>query len=222
MASTSSNRQKRERKFWAKVSSGYDEWVNRDFADQYEIFKSRMASDVSSEDEVIEIGTGTGEIAIYLAPKCRNVTGVDIAPEMIEIANNKKSVLDFGNLDFKVEDAYNLSFNDCTFRKVIAVNSLQAMKQPSEAIKEGHRALLESGEFISITYCYGETSIFEKLKLLKWAFQYGTPGYWNNFRKEDLVSNFKEAGFEILEVDWVWKHPHVLFLRCRKNSSCKK
>ncbi|MBP2029097.1 ubiquinone/menaquinone biosynthesis C-methylase UbiE [Methanohalophilus levihalophilus] len=215
-----SRRRKRERRFWTKVSSGYDEWINRDFADQYETFKPRVASAVLPEDEILEVGTGTGEIAIHLAPKCRSVNAVDISPEMIAIANSKKMESGTENIEFKVEDAYSLSFDDCSFTKVIAVNSLQTMKQPSEAMLEGYRVLRNSGEFISITYCYGDTGLFERLKLMKWAFQYGIPGYWNNFRKKDLVSKFKEAGFEILETEWVWKHPRVLFLRCRKNIGC--
>ncbi len=211
-----------EKRFWSKTAKKYDSWLDRAFKDQYVKFKLKTAQYINKNDSVLEIGTGTGEIAFHIAPLCKTLKGVDIAPEMIEIANKKKSKLKINNLSFSVGDAYNLPFPDSSFDKVITCNSLQTMKEPEKAILDGKRVLKPGGEFISITYCFGDSSIFERLKLIKWVILYGMPVYWKNFTRKALKALFKQANFQILEQEDVWKKPVVLFIRGRKNNFIKK
>ncbi|MFP4654669.1 MAG: hypothetical protein ACLFMM_03180 [Methanohalobium sp.] len=45
---------------------------------------------------------------------------------------------------------------------------------------------------------------------------YGKPKYWHNFKSGELVDIFQKSGFEIIEREWVWEKPAVLFLRPQK------
>lgn len=218
MSGSDKERIKEERKFWGKMARRYDSWIKDAFSDQYEVNKSKLADYVVSEDEIVEIGCGPGEITFSLAPKCKKIIGTDISPDMISVANKKKSQSDFKNVIFQVEDAYNLSFSESSFDKVICVNALQVMKEPKRAIDECMRILKDKGEFLSITYCYGDSSFFETIKLEKWLFKYGKPKYWHNFKSEELTAIFKNAGFLVIEKKIIWKKPKVLFLRCRKTT----
>jgi ubiquinone/menaquinone biosynthesis C-methylase UbiE len=209
-------RRKGERIFWSKVARRYDGWVERAFADQYKIFKSKLISHVQPDDRILEIGTGTGEIAFYLAEKCKEVVGVDISSEMIEEAKAKKTKLNKKNITFFVEDAYHLPFPSESFDKVICVNALQTMKEPTRAIKEGKRVLKKGGEFLSITYCFGDSGFYQKLKLTKWIILYGLPKYWHNFKCKDISRLFKRLDFEIIDEQRIWKRPVVVYLRCQK------
>lgn len=218
MSESDKERMKEERKFWGKMARRYDSWIKTAFSDQYQVNKTKLVNYIVTDDEIVEIGCGPGEITFSLAPKCKKIIGTDISPDMIKVATRKKSQSDFENVFFKVEDAYNLSFPDSSFDKVICVNALQVMKEPKRAILEGLRVLKTNGEFLSITYCYGDSGFLETIKLLKWVLLYGKPKYWHNFKSEELTAIFKNAGFQVIEKKIIWKKPKVLFLRCRKTT----
>lgn len=212
-------RKQSERKFWSKVAKRYDQWIESAFRDQYDVFRAKISSCIQKDDVVLEIGTGTGDIAVHIAPKAKKVVGIDISPEMIAIARMKNSELNLKNLMFQVEDAYRLPFVESSFTKVTCCNSLQTMKEPFKAIREGKRVLKEKGEFTSITYCFGDSGLLERLKLIKWIILCGKPKYWHNFTSNKLIAYFKKAGFEIIEKEVIWEKPVVLFLRCSKIAS---
>ena len=210
------NKMKEEGKFWNKIAKRYDQWIQTAFEDQYKVFRAKIGSYIQPDDIVLEIGTGTGDIAFHIAPKCKKVIGIDIAPEMISIANRKNLDAKFNNLSFQIGDVDDLSFAESTFTKIVCCNSLQTMKVPLNVIRGGKKVLKEDGEFLSITYCYGDSGFVEKLKLIKWTIKYGIPKYWSNFKQKDIAAHFINAGFEIIEEGVVWEKPVVLFLRCRK------
>ena len=130
MANREEKRIRGERQFWSRVAPRYDSWIERAFRDQYETYKSRLATHIEPEDNVLEVGAGTGEITSYLAKGCKWITGIDISSEMVAAANKKKSDSNIGNVTFQVEDAYKLSFDNASIDKVICVNTLQTMKEP--------------------------------------------------------------------------------------------
>jgi ubiquinone/menaquinone biosynthesis C-methylase UbiE len=217
MHATDKERIEGEKKFWGKVAKQYDNWITEAFSEQYILNKSKLSSIIKSEDEVLEIGCGAGDTAYHLAPKCTKIIGTDLSPEMIAVAKNRES--EYDNISFQVEDSYNLTFSDNSFDKVICVNALQVMKEPKRAILEGMRILKEGGEFASITYLFGESSLIEYFKLTRWVIKYGKPKYWHNFKQSELIDIFRDAGFEIIHEEIIWKKPVVLFLRCGKTKS---
>jgi ubiquinone/menaquinone biosynthesis C-methylase UbiE len=216
MPSADGTRRRGERKFWNKIARIYDSWIEKAFEDQYKVFRVKIRSHVQPTDVVLELGTGTGDIALHVAPYCKNVVGIDIAPEMIAIANRKKSEQNHDNISFQEGDAYDLPFAGDSFDKVICCNALQTMKEPLRAMIEGRKVLKDGGEFLSITYCFDDSSFWDRLKLIKWVMLYGKPRYWINFTREELIAHFKRADFELIEDEDVWLKPVVLFLRSRK------
>ena len=209
-------RKKGEQKFCNKTASRYDAWVDRAFQGQYRSILSKLNSYIQTNDAILDLGTGTGEITFNISKNSKSCVGVDISPKMISIANKKKRGLHQQKVTFQVEDAYNLSFPDTSFDKVICCNVLQTMKDPLQAIKEGKRVLKPGGEFLSFTYCYGDSSLIEQLKLIKWVFLYGMPKYWTNFKRKSLTDIFRSAGLKVVETEDVWQKPVILFLRCEK------
>ena len=205
-----------ERKFWDKTAKVYDDWLESSFKEQYNTIKSKVLLNIKSTDTVLDMATGTGEIAFNIEKACKKLIGIDISPEMIKIANEKRSKLNKTNLTFQVEDAYNLPFPDSSFDKVVCCNALQAMKEPNRAIEEGKRVLKDDGEFISITYCFADSGLIEQFKLFKWVVLYGIPIYWTNFTCKSLVDHFEDANFKTLEDIEVWQKPVILFLRSEK------
>jgi SAM-dependent methyltransferase len=57
-----------------------------------------------SEATALDVGTGTGRVALGLAPVCRRVVGVDRAEEAIAEARRRAGEMGLGNVEFVVGD----------------------------------------------------------------------------------------------------------------------
>jgi len=211
-----SDRARKEMRFWSIVAPSYDEWVEDAFEDQYVTFREHMARAVDPEDRVLEIGSGTGNISLHVAEHVASVVGVDISPEMVQVAKEKASQREARNVEFRVGDGYDLPFEDGIFDRVLCVNVLQTMKSPDRAIGEAYRVLREGGEMVSVTYAYGDSSLWDTLKLTRWVVKYGKPAYWSNLKGVDLGRLFTAGGFEIVADSVIWDAPQVVLMRARK------
>ncbi len=70
----------------------------RDIAGEIEDVKASVNIDRSSV--LLEIGTGTGELAIGLSRYCKMVYAIDISPAMLKIARNKAGFQKRDNINF--------------------------------------------------------------------------------------------------------------------------
>ena len=59
---------------------------------------------------VLEIGIGTGRIAVKVAPYCKRLTGIDFSPKTIERA--KENLKDFNNISFVCDDFNTYCFGE--------------------------------------------------------------------------------------------------------------
>jgi len=60
---------------------------------------------LSPEAEVLDVGTGGGELLIELSPYFRNALGVDTDPDMLRVAQSKAHAARGSNLTFRVDNA---------------------------------------------------------------------------------------------------------------------
>jgi SAM-dependent methyltransferase len=65
-------------------------------------------------DEVLDAATGTGAVAILAAKRGADVVGMDLAPVLIETAR-ERAAEEGVDVDFKVGDAEEMSFDDGSF-----------------------------------------------------------------------------------------------------------
>ena len=95
----------------------------------------------------LDVSTGTGDLAFQLArrPGTERVTGLDLLPEMISIAQNRLGERDFGKVGFLVGDALSLPFADGTFACATAGFSLRNMPEIRQAISEMARVIKPGG-----------------------------------------------------------------------------
>lgn len=116
--------------------------------------------------KILDIGCGTGRHSIELSKRGYNLTGIDLSSSMIEGAKKKASSLSL-NIDFKVLDARNLSFND-EFDLVIMLceggfSLMETDEMNFEILKSATRALKKNGKFI-FTTLNGLFPIFNSVK----------------------------------------------------------
>jgi ubiquinone/menaquinone biosynthesis C-methylase UbiE len=105
--------------------------------------------------EALEIGIGTGRIAIPLLTRGVNVTGVDIAERMLERLDAKYAQMRaagqeriFGRLTVRLADMAALPFKDASFDAVIAVHVFHLVPEWKRAIDEALRVTRAAGALL--------------------------------------------------------------------------
>ena len=119
---------------WRSASFGHDAKKSKDSVEEWKKFLYRSTRD-SSGRSVLDLGTGTGDIALYFAEAGFSVTGIDISSEMIKQA--KEHARQNGHeINFECGDAENLRFDDNTFDIITMRNLLWTLPSPENAIIE--------------------------------------------------------------------------------------
>jgi len=150
------NRSHREKKFWDKFACNYDSFIKNTVDKTYKTILLNIDTELALNKTVLEIGTGTGIIPFSICSKVSSIIATDISTQMIQIAKQKQKESDIKNVDFLVQDSYNMSFADKSFDIVIASNLLHLLYEPEKPINEVKRVLKDNGIFIAPTFCVGE------------------------------------------------------------------
>jgi ubiquinone/menaquinone biosynthesis C-methylase UbiE len=211
-------RLEKEQSFWKAAAEGYDEWIGNDFQDQYEVNWDILTKYIDPTLRVLDVGCGPGDLSIRISQQCHEVQGVDVTPEMIQIAEEKAACAP-ANVSFQQADACDLPFENYSFDTVMSINALQAMIRPEMALMEMSRVLKPGGELLLITYCFGDSSLSDSESLINWTIKYGAQPVWQSFKLTQLVDLLQTNGFEVVEADRIWEEPVVAFLRGRSITS---
>lgn len=83
-------------------------------------------SQVSSRQHILDIGTGTGHLAIAAAQIVGTqgrVIGVDISEQMLDRARSKVKALGLSNVEFQLADAEALNYPANSFDRILCANT---------------------------------------------------------------------------------------------------
>jgi ubiquinone/menaquinone biosynthesis C-methylase UbiE len=183
--------------FWNKYAKLYDFEIKRFSGKAYAEMYRLMSSALSSDMDVLEVATGTGLIAVNIAPYVHSIEATDFSPKMIETAKKKKAP---ANVHFSVQDATSLSFEDGAFDAVIISNALHIMPDPAKVLSNISRVLKPNGLLIAPSYSHGHISDSTwslNAKFLKFI---GFETY-SKWKPAEYVSFIGEHGFTVK--NWV-------------------
>jgi SAM-dependent methyltransferase len=102
------------------------------------------------EDDALDVACGPGLVACALAPYVRHVTGIDLTPAMIDQARARQESLGLGNLSWRIGEAEDLPFEDCSFSLVLTRYSFHHLLNPLAALREMARACAPDGRILVI------------------------------------------------------------------------
>ena len=113
-----------------------DNWDGQRFIDDMQL---------SGKETVLEIGVGTGRLAIKVCGTCREFCGIDISAKTIEVA--KKNLSQYSNtyficddfLEWKTDSRFDVIYSSLTFLHI---------KDKEEAIEKTYRMLNKNGRFV--------------------------------------------------------------------------
>jgi SAM-dependent methyltransferase len=81
--------------------------------------------ELKGDEVVLDFGCGSGRFSYWIAPKVKKVIGIEVTPEMIELAERHRIA---GNVEFKVYDGVHFPSLPYSFDLILSVGVLQIMK----------------------------------------------------------------------------------------------
>lgn len=112
-----------------------DQWDGELLLDALELNKNK---------DVLEIGIGTGRIAVKVAPFCNHLTGIDISPKTIERA--KENLKEYTNISFVCDDFSCYNFGE-TFDVIYSSLTMMHFENKKQVILKVATLLRDGGIF---------------------------------------------------------------------------
>jgi ubiquinone/menaquinone biosynthesis C-methylase UbiE len=108
------DRYERKKKFREKFAPRYDQFIIR-LKRTCDALLGRIGPYLDSSKSVLEIATGTGVVALAIAPGVRMVRACDISGEMVRIVRDKLRASGLDNVEFDAQDACCLNYQSESF-----------------------------------------------------------------------------------------------------------
>ena len=143
--------------FKTRDATSYDS-----LAEQFDYYTERLShklaarmvalADIEKNDRVLDVGTGTGVVALQAAQIIGEqglIDGIDLSDGMLETAKNKAVRLNLAaKTKFSRMDAEALEFDAQTFNKVVSLFALLHFPNPLVALKEIFRVMRPDGKLV--------------------------------------------------------------------------
>ena len=175
------------------------------------------SSRISPQDVVLDIGCGTGSLALRLAPSAAQVHGLDLSREMVRIANDKARAEGVDNVTFHTGpfDESFTAFEPESLDGICAYSLLHLVEDRPAVLAQIYRLLVPGGFFISSTVCVGESWLpyGPILRTMRWL---GKAPLVKVVSKQTLENEVREAGFVDLSQPDVGAKPNIAFMVATK------
>ena len=102
------------------------------------------------DEIVLDLGTGVGHTAFAVAPRVREVVGIDLTSEMIALAREGAAERKIANVRFVRGDVSELPFPDASFDVATSRYSAHHYHQPERVLHELARVLRPGGRFVLV------------------------------------------------------------------------
>ena len=121
--------------FWNNLAARYAEKPVANLKAYYAKLDATKAC-LKPENVVLDVGCGTGSLALELSRCVSEVHAIDLSREMIKIANQKAADEDIGNVTFHHTTLANVSFESETFDAICAYSILHLFDDRRAALNK--------------------------------------------------------------------------------------
>ncbi|QLC20873.1 methyltransferase domain-containing protein [Parasphingopyxis sp. CP4] len=135
-----------EHEAWQGAAPLYSDYIAPFTAFSGQIALHDEMAPIGAGQKILDVGSGTGDIAVQLRDRGAQVTGIDFAAEMVAIATERHQDIEF--LEADVEE---LPFEDDSFDRAIVNYTAHHFARPEKAFAELRRCL-KSGAPLTIVH----------------------------------------------------------------------
>ena len=130
--------------FFGKILARGMAWGHRSF------FKNAAkALDLQPDDELLEIGFGSGVFIKKYASHVSRIAGLDYSEDMVKLASSiNESLVKSGKAEFKHGNVSAIPWNDNTFSAVVGIETFFFWSEPEASLKEVFRVLAPEGRLV--------------------------------------------------------------------------
>jgi len=176
-----------------------------------------MVSHLRPDSVVLDVGCGTGSLALRLAPSAGHVHGLDLSPEMIRIARGKAAAAGAPPVTFHIgpfDDSFT-ALPDGSVDLLSACSLLHLVDDRAAALARAVRLLKPGGVFVTSTVCLGETWIpyGPMITVARWL---GKAPEVTIFKKATLAEDLRRAGLVDVEAPDVGAKAEIAFFVAKR------
>ncbi len=200
---------------WDRLAEGYSAKPIADPA-AYERKLAITKARLRPNDVLLDVGCGTGSLALELAPLVARVDAVDLSKEMVRIANGKAAAAGVDNVTFHHASAEGLSvFGQGRFDVITAYNILHLVDDVDATLAKLYGLLAAGGTFIASTPCLREGWVpyGPIITVMRWL---GKAPPVTTLRRAEVLAAIGDAGFVDVRDEPVTDNRAVLFSVARK------
>jgi len=176
----------RARLFYKYLSKVYDQ-VNPYIWNEEMRTEALAMLDIDEDDEVLDVGCGTGFATKGLLEHVDHVYGLDQSPHQLHKAYDKFGK--HGRVRFHLGDAERLPFADDAFDVVWSSGSIEYWPNPVDALAEFRRVTRPGGKVLVVGPDYPDNTVFQKVADAIMLF----------YDEEEADRMFAEAGYPDFE-----------------------
>jgi phosphatidylethanolamine/phosphatidyl-N-methylethanolamine N-methyltransferase len=162
---TANKREQSHLKLMERVYSNYATYYDLFFD---EILKpgrreAVQALEVTSEQNILEVGIGTG-LSLPYYPKGCLITGIDISEDMLHKARQKVKENGRNQVDLFKMDASSLSFDDESFDRVLVPYLISVVPDPYRVVSEIIRVCRRGGLIVFVNHFQNSNPVIALLE----------------------------------------------------------
>ena len=139
--------------FWSAVAAGYEAHggnVARYRSMGYQRWVDALASALPDPPaEVLDVGSGTGYVALAAASLGHRVTAIDLAPAMVDVLVDYATARGL-SVDARIGDAVEPDFPPASFDVVTSRHLLWTLRQPARAMANWRELLRPGGRLVAV------------------------------------------------------------------------
>jgi phosphatidylethanolamine/phosphatidyl-N-methylethanolamine N-methyltransferase len=149
-----------ESKLYAEFAPLYDKVFGKIFYNRLEYVIENLG--IPPGAKVLEVGAGTGTSFPAYPAHCE-ITGVDLAPDMLARARQKIEENHWSHLTVMEMNALDLEFPDNTFDYVMAFHVVTVVPDPVRMIAEAKRVCKPGGRIVIVNHFTSEVPLLGSL-----------------------------------------------------------